>query len=415
MCGFTGFVGQTDNREQVLENMMNTIIHRGPDSFGSFIDEDAALGFRRLSIIDIGESGDQPLYNEDKTMVLTFNGEIYNYPELREELINAGHTFVTHTDSETLIHGYEEWGEKLVERLRGMYAFVIWDRKEKKLFGARDMFGIKPFYYAEMNGCFFFGSEIKSFLPHPRFEKKFNEEALGLYLSFQFVPINETFFKGVYCLQPGHYFSFQNGELTIKRYFEPHFVGNNDKPFEKVVDEVEAVMKESVEAHKIKYEGTLQDLYEKDYEWYYFYNAIDSLITALIHYRLKSIESPCAVSSVTLVPLSAATGQIALTTANVFEEFYKDNKKVVYDWDEIERVKIPYEGAFCDAVPGRFGLTVCDDFASLYPSQIRTCNFSFENFMQKKVPNNIEGLPDVIVPWDPEELEKFRISKCTGV
>lgn len=251
MCGFTGYVGRIEDGQQVLENMMNTIVHRGPDSSGMYMDEDVALGFRRLSIIDIGTIGDQPLYNEDKTLVLTFNGEIYNYQELREELIKSGHLFVTHTDSETLIHGYEEWGEALVERLRGMYAFVIWDKKEKKLFGARDMFGIKPFYYAQMNDCFFVGSEIKSFLEHPMFEKVFNEEALGNYLSFQFVPTNETFFKGVYCLQPGHYFSFQNGELTIKRYFEPHFVGNNDKPFEKVVDEVEAVMKESVEAHKI--------------------------------------------------------------------------------------------------------------------------------------------------------------------
>ena len=251
MCGFTGFVGQTDNREQVLENMMNTIIHRGPDSSGSFIDEDAALGFRRLSIIDIGESGDQPLYNEDKTMVLTFNGEIYNYQGLREELIAAGHVFTTHTDSETLIHGYEEWGEALVERLRGMYAFVIWDRNQKKLFGARDMFGIKPFYYAQMNGCFLFGSEIKSFVEHPKFDKVFNEDALGNYLSFQFVPTNETFFKGVYCLQPGHYFIYENGELKLTRYFEPNFTGDTEKSFEEIVDEVEAVMKESVAAHKI--------------------------------------------------------------------------------------------------------------------------------------------------------------------
>lgn len=251
MCGFTGFVGLTDNREQVLENMMNTIIHRGPDSSGSFLDEDAALGFRRLSIIDIGESGDQPLYNEDKTMVLTFNGEIYNYPELREELIAAGHIFTTHTDSETLIHGYEEWGEALVERLRGMYAFVIWDRNQKKLFGARDMFGIKPFYYAQMNGCFLFGSEIKSFVEHPKFDKVFNEDALGNYLSFQFVPTNETFFKGVYCLQPGHYFTYENGEMKITRYFEPNFTGDTKKSFEEIVDEVEAVMKESVAAHKI--------------------------------------------------------------------------------------------------------------------------------------------------------------------
>lgn len=251
MCGFTGFVGQTDNREQVLENMMNTIIHRGPDSSGSFVDAHAALGFRRLSIIDISESGDQPLYNEDKTMVLTFNGEIYNYPELREELIAAGHTFTTHTDSETLLHGYEEWGEALVERLRGMYAFVIWDKNKKRLFGARDMFGIKPFYYAQMHGCFLFGSEIKSFVEHPKFDKVFNEDALGNYLSFQFVPTNETFFKGVYCLQPGHYFTYENGEMKITRYFEPNFTGDTEKTFEEIVDEVEAVMKESVAAHKI--------------------------------------------------------------------------------------------------------------------------------------------------------------------
>ena len=168
MCGFTGFVGAVEDREQVLENMMNTIVHRGPDSFGSFVDEEAALGFRRLSIIDITETGDQPLYNEDKTKVLTFNGEIYNYQELREELIEAGHIFKTHTDSETILHGYEEWGEGIVERLRGMYAFVIWNCEEKSMFGARDMFGIKPFYYAQMNDTFFFGSEIKSFLEHPK-------------------------------------------------------------------------------------------------------------------------------------------------------------------------------------------------------------------------------------------------------
>ena len=152
MCGFAGFVGEVENREQVLENMMDTIVHRGPDSSGKFVEEDAALGFRRLSIIDLSADGDQPLYNEDKSKVLVFNGEIYNYRELKEELAAAGHVFVSNTDSETLIHGYEQWGEKLVERLRGMYAFAIWDKKEKRLFAARDIFGIKPLYYAQMNG-----------------------------------------------------------------------------------------------------------------------------------------------------------------------------------------------------------------------------------------------------------------------
>ena len=217
MCGFAGFVGKLDEKEQVLTSMMNTIVHRGPDSAGMYCDEEVALGFRRLSIIDITESGDQPLYNEDKSKVLVFNGEIYNYQELRRELIEAGHVFQTNTDSETLLHGYEEWGTLLLKRLRGMFAFVIWDCKEKKMFAARDMFGIKPFYYAQMNGTLLFGSEIKSFVEHPHFDKVFNEKALGNYLSFQFVPTNETFFKGVFCLQPGYYMTYENGILELKR------------------------------------------------------------------------------------------------------------------------------------------------------------------------------------------------------
>lgn len=251
MCGFAGFVGEVDDREQVLVNMMNTIVHRGPDSAGKYVDEDAALGFRRLSIIDLSSVGDQPLYNEDRSMVLVFNGEIYNYQDLREELKAAGHEFVSNTDSETLIHGYEEWGEKLVDRLRGMYAFAIWDTKKKRLFAARDIFGIKPLYYANMNGTLMFASEIKAFMEHPKFDKVFNEEALGNYLSFQFVPTNETFFKGVFCVQPGHYFIYENGKMNITRYFEPHFTGNCKKPFKEVVDDVERVMKDSVEKHKI--------------------------------------------------------------------------------------------------------------------------------------------------------------------
>lgn len=251
MCGFAGFVGEVENCDQVLTAMMDTIVHRGPDSAGKYIDEDAALGFRRLSIIDLSEVGDQPFYNEDRSKVLVFNGEIYNFQELRGELTASGHVFVSNTDSETLIHGYEQWGEKLVDRLRGMYAFVIWDIEQKKLFAARDIFGIKPLYYAQMNETLLFGSEIKSFMEHPKFDKVFNEAALGNYLSFQFVPTNETFFKGVFCLQPGHYFTYQSGKMEITRYFEPHFTGDTQKSFEEIVDDVEAVMKESVEMHKI--------------------------------------------------------------------------------------------------------------------------------------------------------------------
>ncbi len=163
----------------------------------------------------------------------------------------------------------------------------------------------------------------------------------------------------------------------------------------------------AVKAHKIKYEGTLQQLYERDPEWYYFYNAIDSLITILIHYKLKALESPCAVSSVTLVSLQNSFGQVALGTANVFEEFYIKGKKVVWDYDAIERTKIPYEGAFCGCVPGRYEFTVCDDFASLYPSQVRTCNLSFENFVENKVGPDSLGRY-TIVKWTEEQLEKFK-------
>lgn len=163
----------------------------------------------------------------------------------------------------------------------------------------------------------------------------------------------------------------------------------------------------AVKANKIKYDGGLQQLYERDPEWYYFYNAVDSLIGMLIHKRLKCLESPCAVDSVTLVPLMAAMGQVALTTANVFEEFYKDNKKVVWDYDAIERNKAEYKGAFCGCVPGRYSYCVCDDYASLYPSQIITCNMSFENVHLNKVGPDSLGRY-VIAPWSPQQLEEFK-------
>lgn len=163
----------------------------------------------------------------------------------------------------------------------------------------------------------------------------------------------------------------------------------------------------AVKANKIKYDGTLNDLYEKDIEWYYFYNAVDSLIGLLIHYRLKSLESPCSVSSVTLVPLPKAFGQVALTTANVFNEFYQDNKHVVYDYDSVERYKVNYDGAFCGCVPGRYSWNVCDDFASLYPSQVQTCNFSFENFIMPT--NGPDSLGRYVQRnWTEQELEQFR-------
>lgn len=197
MCGIVGFTNRVDNASEILGRMMDRIKHRGPDSEGKYIDDGIAMGFRRLSIIDLSDVGSQPIFNEDRSLVLTFNGEIYNYKELREELIRAGHNFYTKTDSEVLIHGYEEWGEKLLDRLRGMFAFVIYNKNTGDIFGARDFFGIKPFYYAQMNGTFMWGSEIKSFLDHPDFKKELNTDVLETYLTFQYSPTEDTFFKNV--------------------------------------------------------------------------------------------------------------------------------------------------------------------------------------------------------------------------
>lgn len=249
MCGFVGFTNRINDDGTVLEKMMNRIIHRGPDSSGKFINDDIALGFRRLSIIDLNE-GDQPMFNEDRSLVLVFNGEIYNYKELRTTLITCGHTFANNSDSEVLLHGYEQWGTELVHKLRGMFAFVIFDLKNKTLYAARDMFGIKPLYYAYMNNSFMAASEIKAFLEHPDFRKELNEEALGHYLSFQYSAVKETFFKNVYKLPPAHYMVFKNNKLEEVRYWKPEF-NSKSGSLEQCAELVDKTIRESVSAHKI--------------------------------------------------------------------------------------------------------------------------------------------------------------------
>ena len=251
MCGFVGFTNAIRDDGTVVEAMMDTIRHRGPDAGGKYVDDDIALGHRRLSIIDISSQGDQPLYSEDGQLVLVFNGEIYNYRELREELIAKGYRFASNTDSEVLIYGYREYGTDLLPRLRGMFAFVIWDKASKTLFGARDFFGIKPLYYAEMGGSLLFGSEIKAFLKHPSFEKALNTAALEEYLTFQYSAMDETFFKGVYRLQPAHYFLWRDGKLDIRRYWDVRFQPDESPSLEDWVKAVSEVFHDSVRAHKI--------------------------------------------------------------------------------------------------------------------------------------------------------------------
>lgn len=250
MCGIAGFMGQVENRADVIRNMTEVITHRGPDSDGFFTDDNISMGFRRLSIIDLG-AGHQPIYNEDKSLVLTFNGEIYNYKDLRKELIAKGHRFYTDTDSEVLVHGFEEWKEDMLPKLRGMFGFAIYNTKDNSLFIARDFFGIKPMHYTQIGNDFVYASEIKSILEYPKFEKKFNRKALDSYLSFQYAVPPETFFEGVYCLMPGHYLWYKDGEVETTRYFEARFNPDEEMTEEEAVDRIEKVFENSVNAHKI--------------------------------------------------------------------------------------------------------------------------------------------------------------------
>lgn len=254
MCGFVGFTGHVENDERVLKAMMDRIVHRGPDMGGTHIKDGVALGFRRLSILDLTEAGAQPMGNEDGSVFVVFNGEIYNFQELRAELEAAGHTFHCDADTEVLVHGYEEWGEGLVERLRGMYGFVVHDMRSGKLFGARDIFGIKPFYYYQSDeGDLLFGSEIKSFLEHPHFKKAVNKKALRPYLTMQFPATDETFFAGVYKLPAAHCFTFDiaSGRMDVRRYWDADFSDDNSKTFDEYVEECDRVVHESVAAHRI--------------------------------------------------------------------------------------------------------------------------------------------------------------------
>ena len=251
MCGFCGFTGQPVDREQYLREMTEKITHRGPDADGYYLGDGLAMGFRRLSIIDL-EAAQQPLYNEDKTLVLMFNGEIYNYQALRQELQAAGHTFATAGDGETLLHGYEQWGADLLPRLRGMFAFAIWNTVDGTLFLARDYFGIKPMHYTRLaDGRLVFGSEIKSILEHPDVEKVFNPAALDKYLSFQYSVPTETFFKGIVCLPPAHYLIWKAGEVTVQRYWEPRFEPDESMTLDEAVDAIDKAFTDSVAAHRI--------------------------------------------------------------------------------------------------------------------------------------------------------------------
>ena len=251
MCGYAGYYGTGNyNREETLDKMGEMIAHRGPDSKGGFVDEYVALGFRRLSIIDL-EGGSQPMHSADGKHVIIFNGEIYNYQEIRKDLVeNHGCTFLTNSDTEVILQTYKTYGTKTASMLRGMFSFVIYDKETHNLYGARDYFGIKPFYYTQMNDTLLFGSEIKSFLAHPAFHKEVNKEALKMYLIFQYTPLLETMFKGVFKLEPGNYFTYDGKEFKTTKYFDISYT-KKDRSFEDTVKKIGETIQQSVDYHQI--------------------------------------------------------------------------------------------------------------------------------------------------------------------
>lgn len=249
MCGINGIISNNPEKNKLIKKMNDKIIHRGPNAEGIYVDEKVALGQRRLSIIDLN-GGNQPIYNEDKSILIVYNGEVYNYQEIKKELKNYKYT--TKSDTEVILHGYEEWGKDIVKKLRGMFAFCIYDKNKNELFIARDHFGIKPLYYYKTKDIFLFSSEIKTFLEIPEFKKELNKEMLGAYLTFSFTPGNKTFFKNVYKLEPGHYMTIntETKDYKIERYFKLEFT-KTEKTYETIVNDISKEMKESVKYHLI--------------------------------------------------------------------------------------------------------------------------------------------------------------------
>ncbi|MBM3247930.1 MAG: asparagine synthase (glutamine-hydrolyzing) [Candidatus Omnitrophica bacterium] len=248
MCGICGIVGKYD--KQLLEKMCDAMVHRGPDSDGIFSGTDMGLGIRRLRIIDL-ETGDQPIHNENKNLWIVLNGEIYNYKELKEGLIKKGHRFYTKTDTEVILHLYEEYKDDCVDFLRGMFSFAIWDSDKKRLFLARDRVGIKPLYYSFNNGRFIFASELKAILKDESAVKSIDSESLEYYLTFLYIPAPFTIFKSVRKLPPAHILTMQDGIIKIRRYWKLDFYHDKIEAEDDYVEKIKSMLEEVTKLHMV--------------------------------------------------------------------------------------------------------------------------------------------------------------------
>ncbi|MEE4167052.1 MAG: asparagine synthase (glutamine-hydrolyzing), partial [Desulfocapsaceae bacterium] len=248
MCGICGFNWQD---ETLVRSMAQTMTHRGPDQEGVFCSPRVSLAHRRLSIIDLSENGRQPMFNEDGSVVLVFNGEIYNFQELREQLLHKGHQFSSRSDSEVIIHAYEEWGVESISRLRGMFAYALYDKNKDSLLIVRDRIGIKPLYYCHLGDRFVFASEIKAILEDPGVERRVNFQALYDYLGFEFVPAPQTMFDGINKLPAGHYLLLENNRITIEKYWDLSFQQEAPASFAEAVEKMREQLDFAVKSHLI--------------------------------------------------------------------------------------------------------------------------------------------------------------------
>ncbi len=255
MCGIVGILDPRRGAaidEALLRRMNDSQFHRGPDESGVHVEPGVGLGHRRLSIIDLS-SGQQPLYNEDRSVVVSYNGEIYNFKELAATLVEKGHVFKTNCDTEVVVHAWEEWGDECVNRFRGMFSFAIWDRNRETLFLARDRLGIKPLYYAQLpDGELLFASELKGVLVHPRMPRVIDEAAIEEYFAFGYVPEPRTIFQHARKLPPGHVLLARRGQpIAIKQYWDVPLAGTRDLPPDEVQEELVAQLKEAVNIRMI--------------------------------------------------------------------------------------------------------------------------------------------------------------------
>ena len=438
MCGFVGFCDDSKNKKKIIRDMADIIKHRGPDSDGYYVDNNIALGFRRLSIIDL-DKGSQPIFNEDKDKVIVFNGEIYNYKEIREELKSKGHKFSTNTDTEVILHGYEEYKEDILNKLRGMFAFVIYDIKEKSLFGARDFYGIKPFYYYYDNENFLFGSEIKSFLGNPNFKKELNKDMLSQYLTFQCSIGEDTFFKNTYKLLPGHYFIYKDKELEVKKYYEVKLEPNDDKSLEEWVSGIREVIDNSVLAHKVS-----------DVEVGSFLSSgVDSSLIA----KLSSVDKTFTVgydnkkySEIDYAKEFSDKINVSNVSKKISkEEYFKEFSNVQYYMDEpladasavmlyflsktaSKHVKVCLSGEGADEIFGGYNIYHEPYSVSWYnkiPYFIRKCigilvypfrNYTGFNFLyrrSKKIEDRYIGNAFIFEPNDAEKIVNFNYGNKT--